>query len=485
MRGELPEGWAEAPIAALCEKVRGVSFGHGEARSVGSPGYRAILRANNIEEDGLAFEDLVWVPASCVSRQQELQIGDVIVAMSSGSRTVVGKAAQLLTSWDGSFGAFCAALRPSPELNKRYFGLFLRTREYRSQISDLAAGTNINNLKNEHFENIDVPIAPIAEQHRIVAKLEQLLDKLTACQKRLESVSRLLKRFRQSVLAAACSGKLTADWREQHQQPSTGDLVDGDGPFALPQSWSWRSFQRLSRGITVGFVGPMAKEYVSSGVPFLRSQNVRSFRFDPTGLKYISRKFHERISKSRLEPGDVAIVRSGNSGIACVIPESLREANCADLVILKPASSLVAQFACMFLNSNAGQSHVNSVKVGIAQRHFNVGSMKATLLPCPPRPEQEEIVRRAEALLAVIDQIEARHEMAAAKVNDLIPSLLAKAFRGELVRTEAALARAEGREYEPASVLLDRIRASSKLERPKSVSSRLRATGQSRVRRRA
>jgi type I restriction enzyme S subunit len=135
--------------------------------------------------------------------------------MSSGSKSVVGKTAQASESWDGGFGAFCGVLRSSPELNSRYVGLFLRTRDCRRHISEPSAGTNINNLKAEHFSEIEVPIAPLAEQTRIVVKLENLLGQVDACQHRLAKIPSLLKRFRQSVLAAACSGHLTADWREE------------------------------------------------------------------------------------------------------------------------------------------------------------------------------------------------------------------------------------------------------------------------------
>lgn len=178
--------------------------------------------------------------------------------------------------------------------------------------------------------------------------------------------------------------------------------------------------------------------------------NVRAFRFDSSNIKFISREFHRRIMKSRLQPGDVAIVRSGNSGVACVIPQSLEEANCSDLVILRPNEHLHPYYACLFMNSSAAQAHVNTVKVGIAQGHFNVGSMKKTLVPLPPIDEQREIVRRVEALFKNADALEARYLKAKAHVDKLTQSILAKAFRGELVPQDPT--------DEPASVLLDRIR---------------------------
>lgn len=319
----------------------------------------------------------------------------------------------------------------------------------RELLAENREGTTVQSVKADTLNGFLLPVPPLAEQRRIIAKLEVLLGKVDDCRKRLDKIPVLLKRFRQSVLAAACSGRLTADWREANPADSVSQGIEG--PFDVPDSWKWETFEDAGQEITVGYVGPMAKEYVASGIPFLRSLNVRRFRFDESNLKFITPKFHALIIKSRLRPGDVAIVRSGNSGVCCVVPATLPEANCSDLVILRPGKRLVSEYACIFLNSTSAQTHIDSVKVGIAQGHFNVGSMKKTLLPLPPLSEQHEIVRRVEALFAVADQIEGRYGKAKGYVDRLTQSILAKAFRGGLVPQDPS--------DEPASVLLERIRA--------------------------
>ena len=126
--------------------------------------------------------------------------------------------------------------------------------------------------------------------------------------------------------------------------------------------------------ITVGYVGPMASEYVDEGVPFLRSLNVRPFRFDPNEIKYISSEFHQKIRKSRLNPGDVAVVGTGIPVSACVIPESLLETNYSDLVVIRCGEKLDPNFVSFYVNS-VTPSHVRNQAVGAIQKHFNVGSV--------------------------------------------------------------------------------------------------------------
>jgi restriction endonuclease S subunit len=103
-------------------------------------------------------------------------------------------------------------------------------------------------------------------------------------------------------------------------------------------------------------------------------------------------------------------------------------------------------------------------ETGIAQPHFNIGAMRAKAFPLPPIVEQQEIVRRVEALFNLADSIGERVASATARVETVTQSILAKAFRGELVPTEAELARREGRDYEPASVLLEGIKEEREAE---------------------
>lgn len=170
---------------------------------------------------------------------------------------------------------------------------------------------------------------------------------------------------------------------------------------------SKNSLGELAKDITVGFVGSMANEYVAKGIPFLRSLNVRPYSYNPNNLKYISPKFHEKIKKSKLEPGDVVVVRTGNPGASCVIPESLREANCSDLVIVKCGERLDPHFVSYYINS-VTHSHVKNQSVGAIQKHFNIGSAKE--LPFPDLNKNQQ-ARISSVLRAIDEKIEINNKI--------------------------------------------------------------------------
>jgi type I restriction enzyme S subunit len=476
---ELPEGWTVAVLSSLCDRQRGVSYGRDDARSEPADGLIPILRANNIDGDRLNFNDLVYVPCARVSENQQLRPGDVVIAMSSGSKSVVGKTAQILDEWDGSFGAFCGVLRPHSEMDARYFGLFLRTREYRQAISELSAGTNINNLKAEHFDAIQVPIAPLAEQRRIVGKLELLLGKVSSSQQRLSRVPGLLKRFRQSVLAAACSGKLTADWREENSdiepastlrvriQSQLGRPLSAneweEQPLDVPPSWEWLQAEDLCRKsgtITYGVLKPV---WVTKGVPTVRVQDMKAGMIEVEAVGRCSPERAAKFSKTSLEAGDLLIAKDGATlGKTAFVPPSLAGGNVTQHVLRFPITSCVFPvFVRLVIDSRHGQEWMRSETKGVALPGVNVGDFRRMPIPLPPLSEQQEIVRRVEKLFAFADQIESRLRQAQAHVDRLTQSLLAKAFRGGLVPTEAELAGKEGRDYETAENLLKRIRATS------------------------
>lgn len=204
----------------------------------------------------------------------------------------------------------------------------------------------------------------------------------------------------------------------------------------IDQNWQEVKLGDIAEYVTVGYVGPMAHEYLASGIPFLRSQDIKPYRIDFTDITYISEAFHEKIKKSALQPGDVVIVRTGRPGTSAVIPENLPISNCSDMVVVRPGPNLDSRYLCYYINSIA-QDHVSAYSVGAVQQHYNVGSAKELTLLLPPLPEQRAIAR---ILGALDDKIELSRRM-----NHTLEEMAHALFKSWFVDCDPVTSNAEGR----------------------------------------
>lgn len=378
----------------------------------------------NITEKGYKSCSTKLMPAGAVLFSSRAPIGYVVISSN-----------EICTSQ--GFKSFA----PYSGVNSKYLYYYLKFSK--DAITLLGTGSTFREISGKKAENISLILAPINEQKRIAEKLDEMIAEINSIRARLDKIPIILKKFRTSILAQAISGFLTKGWRNKH------DIKLSD--------WESHTFKDLCSHITVGFVGKMSDQYTENGIPFLRSQNVRPFRYDPRGLKFISEKFHRKISKSTLTPGDIAVVRSGAPGQCCVIPQELSEANCSDLVILRPNEKLLSEYSCIYINSETSQSYVRSNQVGIAQQHFNVGSMKKAPVMLPTLEEQKEIIRIVSESYNLADEAERKYDLAIKSLNEISQSILKRAFQGELVSQDL--------NDEHASILLEKIKVDKKTER--------------------
>ncbi len=212
--------------------------------------------------------------------------------------------------------------------------------------------------------------------------------------------------------------------------------------------WRSVSLEEVADEITVGFVGSMSTEYVEKGIPFLRSQNVEPLRVNKSDLKFVSPEFHKRISKSRLSPGDVVIVRTGKPGACSVVPEWLADANCSDLVIVRCGKEIDSRFLAYYVNTFAAH-HISSHLVGAVQQHFNVGSARTMRINLPSLPEQKAIVS---ILGALDDNIELNRRM-----NATLEAMARALFQSWFVDFDPVRAKLDGRQpagLDPATAAL-------------------------------
>lgn len=141
----------------LFSSIRGVSYQKSDASSSPSDGLIPVLRANNIAKVQIITDDLVYVPSRYVSSEQYLKDGDILIAASSGSRTVVGKAARADQSHDRfAFGAFCTVARPRISEFSRWLSCYMNSRAYRDYVEQVALGININNLRGSDLKAMPI-----------------------------------------------------------------------------------------------------------------------------------------------------------------------------------------------------------------------------------------------------------------------------------------------------------------------------------------
>jgi type I restriction enzyme, S subunit len=347
-------------------------------------------------------------------------------------------------------------MRPLGGIDPKYLFHFVHREAFREEAAGSFTGTAGQlRVPVSFIKDAAIPIPPLNEQRRIVAKLEQLLSRVEAAQERLATIPRILKRFRQSVLAAAYSGLLTADWRADNRA-FEGEMSGEDG---LPENWKQGLF---SDYIAESFYGPrFSKEsYVSSGIPTIRTTDMGFDGSIALGNSPCLKLSDSELKKYGLQHGDLLITRTGATiGKCALYDESLGPAIPSAYLIrfrLKP-ELILAKFALLFFMSQAGQNLLVGGSTAVAQPNVNATTISQFDLNLPPLDEQQEIVRRVEALFKTADALEARYRKAKAHVDKLTQSILAKAFRGELVYQDP--------NDEPASVLLIRINNSSPISK--------------------
>lgn len=368
------------------------------------------------------------------SRARKLiKTGDVIVSMTRPNLNAV---ALVGSEYDGQIASTGFEILRSNGVDPRWIGYLVRTNEFIDAMTSLVQGALYPAIRGKDVRAHQIPVAPLAEQRRIADKLDTTLARVDALNDRLARITPLLKRFRQSVLAAATSGRLTEDWRAISQAEN-----------------EWRSVSLKEVAGDFSY-GSSAKSAKTGKVPVLRMGNIQEGALDWTDLVYTSDP--EEIKKYKLVKGDVLFNRTNSPELVgkTAIYQGEQEAIYAGYLIrVKCSEKLIPEYLNYCLGSPMGREYCWQVKSdGVSQSNINAKKLAAFEFLLPPIEEQTEIVRRVASLFAFADRLEARLQSAQTAAERLTPALLAKAFRGELVPQDAS--------DEPATELLRRLRES-------------------------
>ena len=413
------KGWAPCTLADVVTLKTG-PFGSAVHQSDYVNGGTPLINPTHIKSGRLVPDFSVTVTPEKLTELNEYKLveGDVVM----GRRGEMGRCAVAPKTAEGWLcGTGSVIARPTNAITPHFLQRFLSSPETVRALNGDSVGSTMVNLNQKILLSLSIDLPPLAEQKRIADKLDTVLTRVDAVNTRLARVAPLLKRFRQSVLAAATSGRLTEDWRGGRAVNETwrviplGKYVENHDGARVPISETLRTERRGAYPY-----------YGASGV-----------------IDTIDGFTHE--GKFVLIGEDGANLVTRSKPIAFIATGKIWVNNHAHVLKCKEGAS--DEYLAYYINSIDLTPYVS----GSAQPKLNQKNLNTIPVPVPPTEEQTEIVRRVETLFAFADRLEARLAQAQTAATRLTPALLAKAFRGELVPQDP--------NDEPAAELLRRLQA--------------------------
>jgi len=427
-----PKHWVECKFGDVIQIKNGFAFKSKDFKKTnGIP----IVKQTQLAGEKVDLSKCVYVDKSFLKSKSDfiLKKGDILLGMS------------------GSLGKFCIYDLDEPALqnqrvgkiepisinylDKRYCWHFLNTIE--TLLKEKGKGLGVSNISPSDIEDLPFPLPPLNEQKRITEKLDAILPKVKSAKARLEKIPVILKKFRQSVLAAACSGRLTEDWREGKDLPE-------------PQRGSLSMFSDIISGYAF-----KSTDFRKQGVPVIKISNVQYGKYEEdTNQEYLPESFLKRYPNFVVRSGDILIALTrpitNDTLKVCLYPEGRQNALLNQRVaLLKTKDSVSRSYLLLVLQTYEFKENIKKNLSETLQPNLSPKDLGFIEIEIPPLEEQHEIVRRVEKLFALADSIEEKYKKAYERLEKLEQAILAKAFRGELVEPDP--------NDEPAEELIKRI----------------------------
>jgi type I restriction enzyme S subunit len=449
---KIPSTWEFAPLHEVIELVGGSQPPKSDFKYEPEEGYVRLIQIRDYKSD----DHLVYIPLNKARRfvsPEEVMIGRYGPPIF-----------QILSGLEGAYNVALMKAAPVCDIfTNEYLFKYLSNQDlynYVNSASDRTAGQS--GVNKSHLEKYPVAVPPKAEQKVIADKLDTLLAQVETTKARLDRIPQILKTFRQSVLAAAVSGKLTEEWREKNDccentleqiQKAKKSWTDKNANHneaarvlkrikafnatlnnspTLPNGWVWGNLEDCV--LMIVDCHNKTAPYVEDGIPLIRTSNVRDGQFVWEKLRYVNQETYDFWSK-RCPPlsGDIIFTREAPMGEAAIIPKNLRVGLGQRTMLIRPVEKYApAQYLLLAIMDPQFKKRSEVIAVGTGVKHYRVGDVSNLLIPLPSTEEQTEIVRRVEQLFAYADRIEQQVKAAQQRVDKLTQSILAKAFRGEL-----------------------------------------------------
>ena len=411
---DIPDTWKWVKLGHLGYTNIGLTYSPKDVRSAGV----IVLRSSNIQDGKMDYDDLVKV--SCeIPDNKMCHIGDILICARNGSKRLVGKAA-IIDKEGMSFGAFMAIFR---SICNPYILHVINSAYFRNTLLGDTGTTTISQITQDMLKNVLIPLPPLAEQMRIVTKLEEILpliDRYEAAWNKLEEFN---KRFpndmQKSILQLAIQGKLV----EQRPDEGTGEdlfkklvpyhngLKSGKSElnlssmeFDIPESWTMVELNQLFNFVDYRGKTPTK---ISQGVFLITASNIRQGFMEYTRKEYISREEYEgRQSRGLTEKGDLLFTTEAPMGNAALC--DLNECSCGQRIITfkeYTANTVIPALYMYFILSPAFQQQLLDNCTGTTAKGIKADKLKHFLLPLPPLAEQKRIVAKLEEILPLCDRL--------------------------------------------------------------------------------
>ena len=484
---ELASGWEWTNFEELAESIpnalKAGPFGSALKKSFYvQKGYKIYGQEQVIKEDPFYGDYYIDEKRYEVLKSCAVKPGDILISL-------VGTIGKVLILPEGIEPGIINPRLVKLSLEKKliladYIKKYLESSLVRNYLSSLSHGGTMDILNLTILKTLPITLPPLNEQKRIVAKIEALQRRSQRVKEAIDAIPQLLDQFRQSVLAAAFRGDLTADWRENNPDVEPASvllekiraerrqcwenhlLIQGRNPkklkyqkpaeieennlLSLPSNWCWATLGNIAW--SVKDEPHFSPKYSESGIPFISGGNVRPDGVNFQNVKYISSELHQELSQRCVpELGDILYTKGGTTGIARVNTYAHPFNVWVHVAVLKCVPSIERFYLQHALNSLHCYKQSQKFTHGVGNQDLGLTRMVKITIPLAPLEEQKIIVNRINQYMDAIKKIEQLINYTKEQAEYLDQSILSKAFRGELVP--------QNPNDEPASILLERIRA--------------------------
>lgn len=412
------ESLGSKTLRAVLQSLESGSRPKGGVRSI-TDGIPSIGAEHLNADGGFCFDRIKYIPKEYASRLRRgrIQQGDVLIVKDGATTGKVSYVDQQYPFAQSYVNEHVFICRPSQEVCGKYLFYFLRSNGGNSQIMATFHGAAQGGISSAFADEVYVPLLSLEDQSGIVNYLDDNINHIRMIKSRLEKIPTILKKFRQSVLSAACSGKLTEDWRAEN---------------ATKSDWDYKVLSDVSESIFTGPFGTMLHkgDYIKCGIPVVNPTNIVNNKIIPDPSVTISIDKAQELSRFILKENDIVLSRRGDLS-KCGIVTKREEGWLAGTGTFILRVNINQYFFRMVFQNPATQELIYSGSIGSTMPNLNQGILGALKVPNPSLEEQQEIVNQVQRLFQLADSLEAKYTKTMHRIEKIEQSILAKAFSGK------------------------------------------------------